>query len=823
MRLAWPSILIAACLVGLTLVVDAQAAPAPAPEPNSDVAVCAAAVPAHFARCLARVRTDAKVVGKIPARDGVQSPNVVGNGGAYDPAYLQSAYNLASIASSAGRGRTVAIVDAFDAPNAESDLATYRNQWGLPPCTSASGCFRKLNQAGGQGPYPRADAGWAQEISLDLDMVSAICPLCNIMLVEANTNSLRDLGTSVNTAANQGAFAISNSYGGPEYAGEDIDEATFYNHNGIAVTVSSGDNGYGVEFPAASQYVTAVGGTTLNQQTNSGTRSATETVWSGAGSGCSAFISKPSWQKDTGCGRRTVADVSAVANPNTGVWVYDGAWLIFGGTSVSSPIIASVYALAGGNSIRYAADVYANPGSLFDIVVGSNGTCNPNAYLCNGGPGYDGPTGLGSPNGTTSFTGAGAVAPTSTPTPTSISTSTPTATMTSTATPTITNTPTATSVATATLTATPRATGAAATFVSQDNTTEGSWKGVYGSQGYWLEADGQNLPTYAQLSVGGTQAWTWAGSTADVRALQKAASPTDRLAATVFDGVQFTVDLNLTDGQPHRVSIYSLDWDSTARGQTVAVVDASTGSVLDSRSLSSFQGGSYLTWTLTGHVQLRFSRTAGANAVLSALLFDAPGGGTPATATPTPTTTPTPTATTTPSPVTPTATPRAGAAATFVSQDNTTEGSWKGVYGSQGYWLEADGQNLPTYAQLSVGGTQAWTWADSTADARALQKAASPTDRLAATVFDGVQFTVDLNLTDGQPHRVSIYSLDWDSTARGQTVAVVDASTGSILDSRGLSNFHAGSYLTWTLTGHVQLRFSRTAGANAVLSAMFFF
>jgi subtilase family serine protease len=172
--------------------------------------------------------------------------------------------------------------------------------------------------------------------------------------------------------------------------------------------VSSGDNGYGVEFPAASQYVTAVGGTSLTR--NSSARGFTESVWSGAGSGCSRYVAKPSWQHDTGCARRTVADVSAVANPNTGVAVYDSTrfqgasgWMVFGGTSVSAPIVAGVYALAGNErSLTYGSFAYSHTGSLFDVVSGSNGTCSP-AYLCHGAAGYDGPTGLGTPNGSGAF------------------------------------------------------------------------------------------------------------------------------------------------------------------------------------------------------------------------------------------------------------------------------------------------------------------------------------------------------------------------------------------------------------------------------------
>src|SRR5262249_50779801 len=148
----------------------------------------------------------------------------------------------------AGVGVTVAVVDAFDYPNAESDLAVYRSTFGLPPCTTANGCFKKVNQNGVQGSYPRADSGWATEEALDVDMVSAICPNCKIILVETNSAQLSDLGAGVNTAAALGANAISNSYGGGESSADAND--TDYNHPGIAVTASSGDSGFGVQFPA---------------------------------------------------------------------------------------------------------------------------------------------------------------------------------------------------------------------------------------------------------------------------------------------------------------------------------------------------------------------------------------------------------------------------------------------------------------------------------------------------------------------------------------------------------------------------------------------
>ncbi len=334
--------------------------------------------------------------------DNSGSPLATGGPSGYNPADLQAAYALTSAGSSS---QTIAIVDAFDDPRAESDLAVYRSQFGLPACTTANGCFRKVDQNGGTN-YPRGDAGWAEEISLDLDMASAICPNCHILLVEARTNSFANLAAAEDQAAALGATVISNSYGGGEYFSEVNDEAHF-NHPGIAITVSSGDNGYGVEFPAASQYVTAVGGTSLRR--DGSTRGFSETVWSGAGSGCSAYITKPTWQTDSGCSRRTVADVSAVADPNTGVSVYDtfrlhpGGWLVFGGTSVSAPIIGAVYAVAGNaSSINYGSFSYSQTTSLFDVTSGSNGSCG-GSYLCTAAAGYDGPTGNGTPNGTGAF------------------------------------------------------------------------------------------------------------------------------------------------------------------------------------------------------------------------------------------------------------------------------------------------------------------------------------------------------------------------------------------------------------------------------------
>jgi N-acetylneuraminic acid mutarotase len=380
-----------------TVATASAAATHPQPANHPTKRGCAATVKAGFATCFTIQRTD------VPGHKGLFAAAITPSG--YGPSQLESAYNLPS--STAGAGETVAVVDAYDDPNAEADLQVYRAQYGLPVCDSANGCFTKVAQDGSTN-YPSPDPGWSTEISLDLDMVSAICPNCHILLVEANDASLQNLGTAVNEAVSLGAKYVSNSYGGTEDPSEVTSDSSYYNHPGVAITASSGDSGYGVEYPAASQYVTAVGGTTLTQD-SSVPRGWDEAAWAGAGSGCSAYEAKPSWQKDTGCANRTVADVSAEANPNTGVAVYDsysgGGWGVWGGTSVASPIIASTFALAGTPIAgSYPSSYpYADTSALNDVTSGSNGTCTP-AYLCTAGPGYDGPTGLGTPDGVAAFT-----------------------------------------------------------------------------------------------------------------------------------------------------------------------------------------------------------------------------------------------------------------------------------------------------------------------------------------------------------------------------------------------------------------------------------
>jgi hypothetical protein len=318
------------------------------------------------------------------------------------PAYLQQVYDLAYLSQTQGAGDTVAIVDAYDDPTAESDLATYRAQFGLPACTVANGCFRKVNQTGQQGGYPGTDSGWSVEVSLDLDAVSALCPLCHILLVEAASDYTTDLLTAQSTAAALGANQISDSWGAPQTT----PPGGSFTFPGVATVAAGGDSGYlGAaqnQYPAALAGVTAAGGTTLTPAASGSARGYSEAAWSGAGSGCDAGQAKPAWQSDGGCAGRAYDDLSADADPATGMEVYfsgDGGWLVVGGTSEASPLIAAYYAITGALA-QTPQWAYQHQAQLNDPAAGMNGSC-PSAivYICSAAGGYDGPTGAGSISG----------------------------------------------------------------------------------------------------------------------------------------------------------------------------------------------------------------------------------------------------------------------------------------------------------------------------------------------------------------------------------------------------------------------------------------
>lgn len=347
--------------------------------------------------CFSHIRTDGM---------GVTFHATTASG--FGPADLASAYKLNTALNP---GATIAIVDAYNYPNAASDLAAYRSAYGLPACTTASGCLRIVNQNGAATPLPGnapSNDDWTVEEALDLDMASAACPTCKLILVEATDDQGDGLYIANNGAASLSPTVISNSWGGPE-SGNVTSSETYFTHAGIAIFVAAGDDGYddggqGPDYPSTSAHVTAVGGTSLVKASN--TRGWTEGAWSSGGSSCSTSIAKPSYQTSTACADRMTADVSSVGDPNTGLAVYNagsGGWIVVGGTSAASPFVAGVYALYGfgGQAPGWA---YSHASSFFDVTTGKNGSCG--TVLCNAGAGWDGPTGIGTPNGTALGSGA---------------------------------------------------------------------------------------------------------------------------------------------------------------------------------------------------------------------------------------------------------------------------------------------------------------------------------------------------------------------------------------------------------------------------------
>ncbi len=392
-------------LVGAAPAVAAPAAPSRPASPTAPTTAPTDYTPAscnkpvtssagdHVARCFAMTRTanNGRVVPHIDAPPA----------GALGPAQIKDAYRLPGT----GQGQTVAIVDAFGDSHAEADLAAFRSQYGLPACTTDNGCFTKVDEHGGTN-YPVDDKGWAVETSLDLDAVSAACPNCHILLVQGATADVVSLGIAVDTAVAMGAKFVSNSYGIPNEFPSEQDYDHYYDHPGVAVVASTGDTGAVQNFPSTNPNVVSVGGTTLTADT-SAPRGWREEAWADGGSGCSLYEARPAYQNgiDTGCpNARATADISADADPATGLAVYDtlgqDGWLQVGGTSLAAPLVAAMYALAGTPAdgtypVSYPYD--APSSDLFDVTAGSNGSCGN--VICQSGRGWDGPTGVGTPNG----------------------------------------------------------------------------------------------------------------------------------------------------------------------------------------------------------------------------------------------------------------------------------------------------------------------------------------------------------------------------------------------------------------------------------------
>jgi subtilase family serine protease len=425
-RLLGPASVIAAGLAvvaaGLTLPAAAatsatagaagKAAPArPASRPGPSAygfrAACPSAPAGHF-RCFAIYRPQASVNRAIAVGVAGKASRPVG----LTPRELEQAYRLPVSRAS---DQTVAVSIAYNTPHLAAYLAKYRQYFGLPPCTVASGCFRVVNEYGNANPkrLPSSgvDSGWDLEVTLDVSMISTACPHCKIIVVEGKSTSFADLARTDDTAVRLGAEVVSNSYGGREN-GYAMAYAKSYDHPGHTIVASAGDYGYtAANFPAALSTVTAVGGTQLARAKNS--RGWWEQAWNddlgAGGSGCSAYVPKPAWQHDPHCPGRTVADVSAAA---ANVPIYNptyGGWISVDGTSVAAPLIAGIYGLAGNAATIPLGYAYSHRQFLFDVTRGTNSWFWPskdacgNDYLCVAKKGYDAPTGLGTPDGIGAF------------------------------------------------------------------------------------------------------------------------------------------------------------------------------------------------------------------------------------------------------------------------------------------------------------------------------------------------------------------------------------------------------------------------------------
>jgi hypothetical protein len=420
----------------------------------------------------------------------------------------------------------------------------------------------------------------------------------------------------------------------------------------------------------------------------------------------------------------------------------------------------------------------------------------------------------------------------------------------------------------------------AASFVGFDTTTQGNWYGAYGADGFSIANYLENIPSYATFAPLNQAAFTWTTDTTDPRALQTGSGAT-RIASAWFNASTFSFDVNLTDGNSHRVSLYALDWDSYAgvRAETVQVLDATSGTVLDSRSMTNFINGTYLVWNISGHVTITVTMTAGGNGVVSGVFFDPvkvaapqvsvspvsisltsgqtqqftaqviglsnknvtwavsnpnnPASGSisasgfytaPASIPVSQSVTITATGSNGTTSGTATVNLVAGAVGTtkFVGMDTTTQGTWKGTYGGDGWAIANDSQSIPSYATFAVQNQGNYTWASPSADPRALQSGVNST-RIAATWYNAPGFNFDVNITDGNTHQVAVYALDWDNYGggRAETIQIADANTGTILDSRNIASFTNGIYAIWNISGHVKINVILTGGGNAVVSGIF--
>ncbi len=333
-----------------------------------------------------------------------------------------------------------------------------------------------------------------------------------------------------------------------------------------------------------------------------------------------------------------------------------------------------------------------------------------------------------------------------------------------------------------------------ASYVRSDIVTGGSWKGVYGGDGANVIGDTASYPSYVTVTPGASiDEYDWADPTSDPRALQELSNPSIRVASCWFTFSSYTIDFAFKDSNSHQVALYLLDWDNfNGRAERIDILDAN-GNMLDSRNASNFINGEYMVWNLTGHVVVRITNTnPNSNAAISGIFFGVA------------------------------AAPSAATAA-YVTTDTTTAGSWKAAYGGDGGNVIGDTAFYPSYVTVTPAGNSSAVWAPSTTDSRALQLESASTGRVAACWYSAGAFTLDLNFHDTATHKTALYLLDWDNYySRTERVDVLDAG-GNLLDTRTISNFTAGQYLVWNLSGHVVIRITNTnPSSNAVVSGIFF-
>ncbi len=432
----------------------------------------------------------------------------------------------------------------------------------------------------------------------------------------------------------------------------------------------------------------------------------------------------------------------------------------------------------------------------------------------------------------------------------------------------------------------PITTHASATYLPLDKSTQGKWTGTYGSDGYIIANAANSPPAYATVGITGSATWTWINPTTDPRALQTSSGASTRIASTYYStGNSFNISLNLVDGNPHRVALYLLDWDTTARAETISILDAGTNAILDTETFSAFQNGEYASWNITGNVIIQITRTGGLNAVVAGLFFDsAPTTKAPVISAVTAssvtstsavitwttdqassslvnygtTTSYGSSSTLNPSLVTSHSVTLSGltpgttydfqvvsansasvsstsanytfvtlsstvtSSATYLTLDTTTQGTWTGVYGADGYIIANDANNAPSYASVSFTGQSTWTWANGTSDPRALQTASGSSSRIASTYYGGSSFSINVNLTDGNAHKVALYLLDWDGGSRAETISILDAATHAVLNTQSFSGFSKGEYASWNIKGNVIIQVTLTSGENPAVAAIFF-